>query len=237
MTPLGLNRRRAEQTLAKAKQVRSIPSRVETFSGAFLGRPYQPFPLIGSAETPEVFAASLEGFDCVTYLETVLALAQATTVDSFITRLRKIRYEQGRIEWKRRNHYMTGWIRNNLREGLIRRIPTSRLPVVSHERFLDVVPGLPARRATIRSVPKDALPRLAGCLETGDLIFFASTRKNLDFFHAGIIVLDGDRLLMRHASRSQGGVVEQQLSNFLKANRMAGVVVVRPAPGGEASGK
>jgi hypothetical protein len=67
-------------------------------------------------------------------------------------------------------------------------------------------------------------------LRSGDLIFFASTRKNLDMFHAGIIVRDGEKILMRHASRSQGGVVEQELSEFLKANRMAGVIVVRPQP-------
>jgi hypothetical protein len=63
----------------------------------------------------------------------------------------------------------------------------------------------------------------------GDLIFFASTRKQHDVFHCGIIVRDGDRVLMRHASRSRGGVVEQDLEEFLKANRMAGVIVVRPS--------
>jgi hypothetical protein len=47
-------------------------------------------------------------------------------------------------------------------------------------------------------------------------------------FHAGIIVRDEKSMLMRHASRSRGFVVEQQLSEFLKANRMAGVIVVRP---------
>ena len=39
-----------------------------------------------------------------------------------------------------------------------------------------------------------------------------------------------NKVLMRHASRSQGGVVEQELTEFLKANRMAGVIVVRPQP-------
>ena len=62
-------------------------------------------------------------------------------------------------------------------------------------------------------------------LQTGDLIFFVSTRKNLDTFHAGIIVRDGKKVSMRHASRSQASVVEQELSEFLKANRMAGVIV------------
>jgi hypothetical protein len=47
-------------------------------------------------------------------------------------------------------------------------------------------------------------------------------------FHAGIIVRDGKGVLMRHASRSQGFVVEQKLSEFLKANRMAGIIVMRP---------
>jgi signal peptidase I len=65
-------------------------------------------------------------------------------------------------------------------------------------------------------------------LQSGDLIFFVSTRKNLDVFHAGIIVRDSKKVLMRHASRSQGLVVEQELSEFLKANRMAGVIVMRP---------
>ncbi len=36
---------------------------------------------------------------------------------------------------------------------------------------------------------------------------------------------------MRHASRSRGFVVEQELSEFLKANRMAGVIVARPRLG------
>lgn len=225
------------QVLAKAKHDRGIGSRIETFSRDFVGYPYKPFPLIGSADTPEVFAASLDGFDCVTYIETVLALACAATVDGFITSLRKIRYERGRIGWKMRNHYMTGWIRNNLRDGTVRRIPASSVPTVSRERVLDVVPGLPARHTAMKCVPKNAVPRLAKSLCTGDLIFFASTRKNLDFFHAGIIVREGEQIRMRHASRSQGGVVEQALGDFIKANRMAGVVVVRPGHRGVPSDK
>jgi cell wall-associated NlpC family hydrolase len=72
------------------------------------------------------------------------------------------------------------------------------------------------------------VPRLEPHLQSGDLIFFVSTRQYLDVFHAGIIVRDGKRVFMRHASRSQGFVVEQALSEFLKANRMTGVIVVRP---------
>ena len=104
------------------------------------------------------------------------------------------------------------------------------VPTLSRERILNVVPGLDPQRTRMKCVPKLAVPRLERYLRSGDLIFFASTRKNLDMFHAGIIVRDGEKILMRHASRSQGGVVEQELSEFLKANRMAGVIVVRPQP-------
>jgi cell wall-associated NlpC family hydrolase len=226
----GLSRRRVEQLLSKTKHEDVAASRIEILSRHFLGLPYQPNPLIGSTDIAEVFTASFDGFDCVTYIETVIALARASNVDDFTDWLRKIRYERGRIQWDRRNHYMTGWIRNNVRAGIIKPVPTPAVPTLSRERVLNVVPGLRPQRARIKCVPKPAVPRLEQYLQSGDLIFFASTRKNLDMFHAGIIVRDNNKVLMRHASRSQGGVVEQELSEFLKANRMAGVIVVRPQP-------
>ena len=225
--PLGLSRRRVEQLLSKTKGDRSAASRVDFFSRHFSGRRYEPNPLIGSAETAEVFSASFEGFDCVTYIETVLALALASNVDDFTKWLRKIRYEGGRVEWKRRNHYMTLWIRNNVREGIIRPVSMSAVPSITIERVLNVVPGLAPQRTRVKCVPKRGLPRLERYLQTGDLIFFASTRKHLDIFHAGIIMRD-EKVSMRHASRSKGAVVEQELSDFLEANRMTGVIVMRP---------
>ena len=231
--PRGLSRRRVERLLLKAKNDRSIASRIDFFSRYFLGCPYKPNPLIGSADTAEVFVASLDRFDCVTYIETILALACATTVDDFFEWLRKIRYERGRIHWEARNHYMTAWIRNNVREGIIRPVSTPAVPTISRERVLNVVPGLAARRTRVKCVPKRAQPRLSKYLQNGDLIFFVSTRKNLDVFHAGLIVLDNKRLLMRHASHSQGFVVEQELNEFLQANQMTGVIVVRPQGGRE----
>jgi hypothetical protein len=226
--PQGLSRRRVEQLLSKTKANRSAGSRIDILSRQFLGQTYRPSPLIGSVDTPEVFTASLNGFDCVTYIETILALSRSATVADFVKWLRKIRYEQGRIQWNRRNHYMTGWIRNNAREGIIRHMRNG-MPAVTKERILDVVPGLAAQRTRLQCIPKSSLRSLKSHLQTGDLIFFASTRKNLDIFHGGIIVRDGKRILMRHASRSRGTVVEQNLDEFLKANRMAGVIVVRPS--------
>ncbi|MGC2302357.1 N-acetylmuramoyl-L-alanine amidase-like domain-containing protein [Candidatus Binatus sp.] len=227
--PRGLSRRSVEQLLSNTKRDRSAASRIEVLSRQFLGCPYKLDPLIGSSDIAEVFTVTLDGFDCVTYIETVVALARASNVDDFADWLRKIRYEQGRIQWDRRNHYMTLWIRNNIRNGILKPFSIRAVPIVSRERILNVVPGLDPQRTRIKCVPKVAVPRLQRHLQTGDLIFFVSTRKHLDTFHAGIIVRgDGTKVSMRHASRSQGSVVEQKLSDFLKANRMAGVIVVRP---------
>jgi hypothetical protein len=224
----GLNRQRVEQLLSRMKCERSAGRRIDAFARHFLGHPYETNPLIGSADTAEVFTVSFVGFDCVTYVETIVALARAAGLDEFMEWLRRIRYEHGRIQWAQRNHYMTLWIRNNIRKGIISPVPIPGVPIVVRQRILNVVPGLAVQRTHVRYVPKAAMPRLEPHLQSGDLIFFVSTRKNLDVFHAGIIVRDGNRLLMRHASRSQGFVVEQVLGDFLKANRMAGLIVVRP---------
>lgn len=228
LLPRGFKPKRIDQLLAKISNECSPGKRVDILSHHFLGHPYKSNPLIGSADSPEVFTASLDGFDCVTYIETVLALARSSNADEFAEWLRRIRYERGEVRWKRRNHYSTGWIRNNVREGIIKPVSVPDVTLNIRERLLNVVPGLPVRLIRVKCIPKNAVSRLAARLQSGDLIFFASTRKNLDVFHTGIIVLDHETMHMRHASRSKGQVVEQELSEFLKANRMAGVIVVRP---------
>jgi cell wall-associated NlpC family hydrolase len=228
LQPRGLNRRRVEQLLSKTKHLDSVGDRIEALSRSFIGYPYQTNPLIGSADTPEVFVASLDGFDCVTFIESILALARASNVDDFAAQLRKIRYDRGRVEWNRRNHYVTDWIRNNSRDGILRPLSFRDAPTLTRKRILNVVPELPAGRANIRCVPKSAIPRLEPRLQSGDIVYFASTKKNLDVFHGGIVVRDGAAVRMRHASRSARCVVEQELRDFIKTNRMAGVIAVRP---------
>jgi len=225
--PRGLDAGRARRLLAAAKAHRAVGARVDALSKALLGCPYEAHGLVGSAETPEAFTASLERFDCVTYVETVLALALSARADDFAGWLRRIRYDGGEVRWRSRNHYMTGWIRASTRLGVVRKMRTG-LPGTRLERRLDVVPGLPPSRARFTCVPKGQLGRLASRLATGDLIFFASTRRNLDVFHCGLLVAGDGGWRLRHATRSRGSVVEEELDLFLRRQRMSGVIVVRP---------
>jgi hypothetical protein len=217
--------------LSRVDPRQPLAGRIETLGRALLGRPYVNFPLIGSAQEPEVFTASLAGFDCVTFVESVLALALSATPARFADHLRRIRYAGGRVDWKARNHYTTTWLRHNARARFVRpvRLPA---PTVTRARRLSVVPGYPVRRIQIACVPKDRFWRVRGAVRTGDIVTFVSTRSNLDIYHLGFAVWEGEELKLLNAARSKGCVLNQPLAEFLAVNRMAGLIVARPTEPG-----
>ncbi|HRY44873.1 MAG TPA: DUF1460 domain-containing protein [Thermoanaerobaculia bacterium] len=219
--------RRARSLLALAKPHTSLPARVEALSAALLGAPYVAHALVGSATEAEALVAPLDGFDCVTYVESVLALARSGEPAGYVEELRGLRYDGGRVEWARRNHFMTDWVRRNARAGVVRAVAPGTLGK-RVEKTLSAVPGLPPRRARFACVPKARLRAFLPRLANGDVLLFASTKAGLDVFHCGFLVLAGGSLRLRHASRSAGCVVEEDLVRFLAANRMAGLVAARP---------
>lgn len=225
--PRSVDVRRVRHLLSRVRFHRTVPARVEALSASLLGCRYEADGLVGSAGVPEAFVAPLETFDCVTYVETVLALARSFDPAGFSRELRRIRYEDGEVAWERRNHYMTGWVKSNVGAGVVKGLRAGAL-AARREKLLDVVPGLPPRRARFASVPKSRLSALAPRLANGDVVFFASTKPGLDVFHCGFLVKGGGAWRLRHASRSAGRIVEEPLFSFLRANRMAGLIVVRP---------
>ena len=58
-----------------------------------------------------------DGFDCVTFCETVLAAAIARDPGEFAASLREIRYRNGAVNWRERNHYFFEWGVNNTVEN------------------------------------------------------------------------------------------------------------------------
>ena len=225
--PRGPDVRRVRQLLSRAKPHRTVTARMEVLSASLVGCPYEAHGLVGSAETPEAFTASLAGFDCVTYVETVLALARASDPAGFADELCRVRYDGGRVEWARRNHYMTDWVRRNARAGIVRPVAAGAL-ATRKEKILDAVAGFPARKARFACVPKAKLGAFSPRLRNGDILLFASTKAGLDVFHCGLLVRKDGSWKLRHASRSAGRVVEGDLAAFLRANRTAGLVVARP---------
>ena len=217
----------AARLLNEASAEASLDKRIELISAYFMGRPYIDAPLGGGTGLPEVFRVSLEAFDCVTYIETVLAFALAVTPDEFVETIRHIRYEEGRIDWVHRNHYMIDWARRNEARGFIANITTGA-DTLEKTCELKLIAGLPETRPTFRYFPKQSLPVVEAIAATGDLLLFVSAKDTLDVFHTGLLIKLGSSLLLRHATRTAGAVIEQPLIEFVNNNKMAGLILLRP---------
>jgi hypothetical protein len=176
---------------------------------------------------PEQFVVRLDGFDCVTFVETVLALSRAGSVEDYLNRLRELRYANGVVSYATRLHYATDWKQANVRRGVIQDATQGGLTVERTKTFGPAV-GLPLRVAPIRYFPLSAFPMVSASLQDGDLIFFVSGRQALDTNHMGLLFRLGDRLLLRHASRSHAQVTEQPLADFMRTNQMVGFIIARP---------
>ncbi len=221
------DRRILEQLLAEAQHQPNLAARMKLVSARLLGQPYLLHPLIGSVTEPEQFVARLDGFDCVTFLETVLAVSGATTLDGFLNRLRTIRYANGAVSYATRLHYTTDWHAAHVRDGLLQDLTQGPL-TAERAKVLKAVPGSPPRNVNVRYFPKTRLAEISPSLQDGDLIYFVAGRNWLDTNHVGMLFRIDGQLRIRHASHRLGGVVEQPLTEYFAANEMIGFIVARP---------
>jgi hypothetical protein len=223
----GSERAEVERVLKSAGAATDLGERIVRISESFLGRPYVEGSLGGGADLTEEIRVSLDAFDCVTYIETVLALALARTVEEFVDRIREIRYDGGTVDWFHRNHYMVDWARNNEKRGLLANVTTGAA-TLQKTCTLTLIPGLPERTATFEYFPKQSLIAVAGQIESGDLILFVSIRKTLDVFHTGVLAARDAQIVLWHATRTAGAVIEQDLVEFMSKNEMDGFILLRP---------
>lgn len=226
-TLIGPDPAEAERILNDLRGETDLGQRIDHISELFLGRRYVESSLGGGVELPEELRVSLNAFDCVTFIEAVLALALAGAIDEFIDTIRRIRYEDGEINWFSRNHYMIDWARNNEQCGFITNI-ASGPDTAEKTCTLSLIPGLPLKTTTFRYFPTQSLVEFADGIETGDLILFVSTTETLDVFHTGLLVETDGRFLLRHATRTAGVVIDQDLVEFMSQNEMAGFILLRP---------
>jgi hypothetical protein len=218
---------RLNRLILQAQSFAFVGERMGFISRALLGSPYIGHTLIGGPAEPERFVLREDGFDCVTFCETVLAAARARTPDEFADELRRIRYRSGEVEWFARNHYFAEWGLNNIANGMLR--PVLLPGATLRHKTVDYMPALGVRRLAFAAVPGASLIAHGDRLLTGDIVGFLSRRPGLDCFHTGLIVLaDDGALSLRHASRSRGRVLDQPLAEFLAENGVRNVALWRP---------
>jgi hypothetical protein len=187
---------------ATANSYMTVVERMEYFSEKFLGMPYNltctgdgPYalyetePLVNFRET-----------NCMVYCEHVLAMSISDSWDNFFNNLQQIRYKDGVIGMRTRNHYtMADWLPENswLLDDVTRTIGGEHTRqftrTISHEKFFsgkgitDLRYVKPDRDVTIDYIPMKALPDIQGNIRSGD-IFALIFADMPDIFSAHMLI-------------------------------------------------
>jgi hypothetical protein len=213
--------------IAQSRGLPTLVKRIDAISAALVGKRYHADTLIGGPRRPEVFVVRDDAFDCVTYCETVLAAAHAHDIPSFEAALRDIRYHNGEVAWRERNHDFAAWCERNVENGLCKPLSVGR--TVDLRKAIGTPPELGRRVYSIAAIPRTVFMAHRDKLEDGDVIGFVSIRPSLDYYHTGFIMHGRkDELILRHASQSHGRVVDERMDHFLAANRVHYVTLLRP---------
>lgn len=220
----------------------------------FIGTPYREDPL-GEGDDTRV-AICLDGMDCITFVETAIALAMTvgegrSSWRDFAYNLEQTRYRGGRASgYPSRLHYFTDKALDCGRRGLLTEVTDRVISRADHlVKSLDWMtshrsdyPAL-ADSATFAAVkaiesgyhghrsPYIKSGRVGeAALRSGDIVAFTTSRPGLDVAHAGIIKMVKGRPVLLHASSAAGKVTleERPLADYLRRNRsLTGIRVFR----------
>lgn len=218
---------RIARLIEGAKARTTIARRIDFISRALRGTTYEEYTLIGGPRRTEKFVVRDDAFDCVTFCETVLAAAKAKDLGEFERVLRTIRYHNGVVTWRERNHYFYEWGRHNVENKTCRWLDLDG--AVDIAKTVDTQAGLNKRRFAMRVIPSAVFLACKAALQNGDIVGFVSRRPNLDYFHIGFVAFgDKGELLLRHASRSHHRVLDERMDSFIAFNRVRYVTLLRP---------
>lgn len=220
----------------------------------FVGSPYVP----GLLEQPptEQLVVNLREFDCVTFVESVLALARTVkkhgNYHDFKLELQNIRYRGGELSgYPSRLHYFSEWIADNEAKGIVRNVTreiggtqdTEPINFMSANvqayrqlkdtAILNQILETEARLSNIPRyyIPKDRIADVASRIEDGDIIAATSTRQGLDIAHTGLAIRVNGELHLMHAPLVGDSVEisKQSLAERIKGiSAQDGIIVARP---------
>ncbi|MCF8477492.1 MAG: DUF1460 domain-containing protein [Pseudolabrys sp.] len=217
---------RIARLIEAAKALPRVADRVDFIAQALLGASYRAYTLIGGPRRPEKFVVREDGFDCVTFCETVLAAAIARDFGDFEERLKTIRYHNGVVAWRERNHYFFEWSQHNIDNKICRAVAMDG--GVTLEKSVYWHRELGRRHFSMTVIPRAIFLANKKLLAKGDIVGFVTRRPNLDYFHIGFVALGPDgELLLRHASRNRHRVLDERMDRFVAKNNVGYVTLLR----------
>lgn len=206
----------------------------------------------------EQVVLNLHGFDCVTFVESALALAftlkeQEPAFLDFGKQLEQVRYRDGiKTDYCSRLHYFSDWIFDNSARGNIENVSCAfdSIPYTDQifyitknkEKYYQVNSDSSVfrRMKEIESLinernycylPKQDIDKYRSLVRNGDIIAMTTNVNGLDITHVGIAIFQGEELHLLHASSSLKKVIisPSTLQKFAEKNsHVSGIMVARP---------
>lgn len=233
---------------------RSMGEIVQAIADNFLGKPYAEGLLDKSNE--EQLIVSLNKFDCVLFVETVLALSRGIAVkdynyQNFVRRIEEQRYTNGKMNgYCSRLHYFSEWINDNHKRQTVENI-TAQLGGVPMDKKLNFmsqnrssypqmardeatyqcIVGVEAdlAKTTVNYIPTNRIKSIYSQLKPGDIIAVATDLKGLDVTHTGFVYRNADgNIGLIHASPAGEVTVAYDLHRYIRrVENATGIVVAR----------
>lgn len=225
----------------------------------FVGKQFMGIPYVGGVlDKPETenLVIDLSQLDCVTYLESTIALSviikeNKTQFEDFCHKLKFIRYRDGEMKgYASRLHYFYDWINNNQQKGILGNITENiggrtfvkdihymtknrtKYPHLKEDSSLVIVKMVEEELSSMRKfyIPKEEIPLAEEKIRDGDLVAIATTMDGMEVAHVGIAVHLSTGLHLMHASSLNKKVEISEVSLFemLKnKSSYAGIIVSR----------
>ncbi len=229
---------------------------VQAIAEQFLGAAYKADLLDQSKE--ETLVITLNKFDCVLFVETVLALARGVAVqdyssETFVNHIRDQRYRNGQMDgYCSRLHYFSDWILDNQKRGVVQNIAPELggVPLNKTMNFMSThrqsYPPLANSDAnyqcmvetenklnavTVDYIPTNQISRVYNRLKPGDIVAIATNLPGLDVTHTGLVYRTREgNIGFIHASPIGQVTITRDLQRYTgKVKNAIGILVARPS--------
>lgn len=226
---------------------KTITERMAFFSELFLKTPYnlvcagdgpyalfEPEPLVNFNET-----------NCMVYCEHVLALSISDSWDNFFNNLQQIRYKDGIIGMRTRNHYTMGdwlpensWLLDDVSDTVAGEFTKKVTRTISHKKFFegkgisDLRYVKPDRKMTINYVPKEDLDKVENNFKNGDVLaLLFANKSNIFSAHMLMVYKDNNNTIIRESSSSKMTTFDtpylEWINKIKNSDRYIGIAVMR----------
>ena len=230
-----------------AKTNKTITERMSLFSEYFLNMPYN---LVCAGDGPYALyepqpLVNFEETNCMVFCEHVLALSISDSWDNFFNNLQQIRYKDGIIGMRTRNHYTMGdwlpennWLLDDVSHKVAGEFTKKVTRTISHKKFFeskgisDLRYVKPDREITIDYVPKEALAKVENNYKNGDVLALLFANKS-DIFSAHMLMVykQDSKTIIRESSNSKMSTFDTLYLEWTKkienSDRYIGIAVMR----------